>query len=234
MQIIKANWPAPENIHAYTTTRHTWGEPGQDYKSQQARNKLTELLQLNSEPFWLDQIHSNLAVECTDKAINPKADASLTNKVNQVCLVMTADCLPILLCANDGSCVAAIHAGWRGLASGIVESTVTKLRERYGTKDYMAWLGPAIGPLKFEVGNDVYHAFTENDAPACDHFTPYKSDKWLANLYGLARMRLQRLNINDIYGGDFCTHTDNDNFFSYRRDGAKTGRMATLVWIGNS
>ncbi len=138
---------------------------------------------------------------------------------------MTADCLPILLCDRAGTQVAAVHAGWRGLAGGVVEAAVTAM----DAPDLMAWMGPAIGPQAFEVGADVLQAFTEGLGGCRDEFTPSGEGRWLADLYRLARAVLSRVGVDDIYGGDYCTYSDSERFFSYRRDG-QTGRMATLIW----
>jgi YfiH family protein len=234
MNIITPDWPAPAEIRAFTTTRPYWGKNigNVDAILQQESARLTALMALPSEPVWLNQTHSDIAV-CANTHTDPyqAADASYTDKPNQICVVLTADCLPILLCNAKANRVAAIHAGWRGLANGVVENTVQALKSGQNDSDWLAWLGPAIGPEKFEVGADVYHAFTEQDAESKRCFVPGAPEKWLANLYDLATLRLQKLGITHIYGGEYCTHSDPDLFFSWRRDRLKTGRMASLIWI---
>nr|WP_232470538.1 peptidoglycan editing factor PgeF [Methylococcus sp. BF19-07] len=188
------------------------------------RALLRRNLGLPAEPAWLRQVHGNAAVEAGREA-EPEADASYTWNVGVVCAVMTADCLPVLLCTRDGAGVAAVHAGWRGLAGGVIEQAVAAL----GASDLLAWLGPAIGPEAFEVGDEVRAAFLAQDAESDAAFRPGDNGRWLADIYRLARLRLRRLGIRDVHGGGWCTYGDESRFFSYRRDGV-TGRMATLVW----
>lgn len=229
MNFISADWPAPENIKAYTTTRNSWGWENQPKKDAAATQQLCRLLQLPSEPIWLTQTHTAIAVEASADNKDINADASYTAMPHHVCVILTADCLPLLICNKQGTQIAAIHAGWRGLLHGIIENTINKLEQPH--RDLLVWLGPAIGPQKFEVGADVYHAFTQQNAHAAAAFQPIKQDKWLANLYALAKIRLQQLGVTQIYGGQYCTHTQSDLFYSYRRDGGKTGRMASVIWI---
>lgn len=237
MKFIEASWPAPKNIKAYTTLKSGWGErhPYQDtyvgfYTSNpEESTKLQTLLQLPTEPIWVKQTHSMIALEATPDNKEKEADATFSNQPEQVCAILTADCLPVLICNTKGTQVAAIHAGWRGLAGGIIESTVNQLKQP--ATELMAWLGPAIGPTKFEVGQDVYNAFTLKHPEAVRAFKPHTDGKWLANLYELAKIRLNLLGISQIYGGDYCTYTQDDLFFSYRRDQGKTGRMVSLIWI---
>ena len=141
---------------------------------------------------------------------------------------MTADCLPLLITDKDGSCVAAIHAGWRGLCDGIIEETVKKLS--VAPESLLVWLGPAIGPDVYEIGKEVYDAFIKGDIEAKESFTSVSEQHWLFDIYRLARLRLTRLGVKQIYGGDHCTLTEKENFFSYRRDDI-TGRMASMIWI---
>jgi YfiH family protein len=157
-----------------------------------------------------------------------RADAAVAATPGHVCAVLTADCLPLLLCDTGGSVVGAVHAGWRGLAAGVVESAVAAMALP-GTR-LMAWLGPAIGPAVYEVGSEMMAAFTVSDPGAAGAFTPKGGGKWLCDLYGLARRRLAALGVTRVYGGDFCTYSNRNRFYSYRRDGA-TGRMASLIWI---
>lgn len=225
---IQPDWPAPVHIKAYTTLRGAWGEG--DYKSTTLRAALVPLLQLPSDPIWLDQIHTNIAVEAKPEFLNHQADASYTTMPNRVCVINTADCLPIFITNQQGTEIAAIHAGWRSLASGIIENTLNALSSPH--QELMVWLGPAIGPHKFEVGIDVYEAFTRVHPEAAQAFTPHLNDKWFANLYMLAKMRLQQMKITEIYGGNYCTYTQADLFHSYRRDKAHAcGRMANVIWI---
>lgn len=241
MKFIEPRWPAPSHIKAFTTTHLGWG--GRKAHHEQTRgyhdtnhpdcqtesSDLKALLAMPSEPIWLTQTHSTIVVEATPQHAEQNADASYTHNANRVCVVLTADCLPLLICNRSGTTVAAIHAGWRGLAGGIIENTIEKLA--LPGSELLVWLGPAIGPQKFEVGRDVYDAFTSQDETAKLAFIPGASDKWLANLYMLATQRLNQLGVTAIYGGDYCTHTQSDLFFSYRRDQGKTGRMASTIWI---
>ncbi len=188
------------------------------------RRLLKTELNLPVSPFWLEQIHSNTIVEVSTDLILPKADASFTTQKNVVCVVMTADCLPVLLCSKNGEKIAAVHAGWRGLESGIISKTVAALK----TTDLSVWLGAAIGANCFEVGDDVRNAFLKKSA---DYSTAFKQhgSQWLCDIYQMARIELLHLEITDVFGGEFCTVTDSAHFYSYRRD-KKTGRMATLIW----
>ena len=227
MKCISPNWPAPANIKAFTTTRQSIGDI--DLKHPKERQSLTRLFALPEEPIWINQVHSAIAIEALPENQDKTADALFTNKPNHLCAVLTADCLPILICNRQGTHIAAIHAGWRGLANGIVEQTLEQLP--IAGQDLLVWLGPAIGPGKFEVGSDVLEAFTHHDPEASRAFAPQPGAKWLADLYQLARLRLHKYGINEIYGGNFCTHSQSDLFFSYRRDQGKTGRMASIIWV---
>ncbi len=182
---------------------------------------------LPNEPLWLNQVHGVAVVAVESATQGVSADASVARTPGAVCAVMTADCLPLLLAAEDGSAVAAAHAGWRGLADGVIEATVAAL-ELPGDR-LVAWLGPAIGPDAFEVGDEVRAAFCRCDARAASAFHPQGSGKWLCDLYTLARQRLGALGVERVFGGKFCTHRDARRFYSYRRDGP-TGRMVTLIW----
>lgn len=226
---LTPDWPAPANIKAFTTTRHSWGEPGSRVWMPEAIDKLVSVLQLPSTPVWLKQHHSTTVLEATDSQRGADADASFTRQARQICMVETADCVPVLICNRQGSYVAAIHAGWRGLANGIIEATLSS--SALPAEDLLLWLGPAIGPSKFEVGRDVYEAFVSKHAEAALAFVPKGQDKWLANLYELARLRLRLLGVTAVYGGEYCTHSQGELFYSYRRDGSSTGRMASVVWI---
>ena len=234
---IKAEWPAPDFIKAGTTLR-TGGVSQPPYDSfnlathvgddVNAVMKNRGLLRLPAEPQWLEQVHSTEAVLLPSNVMTPTADASYTFSKNMVCVVMTADCLPLLITDKQGSCVAAIHAGWRGLYNGIIETTINKLPVKAG--ELLVWLGPAIGPDVYEVGIEVYDAFTSENADTRQAFVPVSDGHWMFNIYQVARLRLQQLGVQYIYGGDHCTFTEKEKFYSYRRDDV-TGRMASLIWI---
>ncbi len=235
---ITANWPAPANIHGYTTLRAGGVSLGgfsglnpadhvQDNLQHVLANRqrIKRMLHLPAEPLWLRQTHS-VHVVCADQVIGcPEADASYSDKKNTVCCVLTADCLPVLLCDRQGSMIAAIHGGWRGLLNGIIENTLAKMP----ASEIMAWLGPAIGAQCFEVGDDVRSAFINKSGQFTSAFKIQRDGKYLADIYLIARILLNNAGVNQIYGGHFCTVTDKEHFFSYRRDG-QTGRMATLIW----
>lgn len=232
------DWPAPATIHAATTLRYGGVSLGA-YQSlnpalhvgdnadkvRQNRQLINEMLQLPAEPVWLEQIHSNRLVKAETGAPLQQADASYTRGSGVVCAVLTADCLPLLVCDDDGSQVAAIHAGWRGLLAGIIGNTVTAMQGR----NLMVWLGPAIGPECFEVGSEVRDAFLAKSEAYAAAFSEQGNGKWLADIYQLARVDLATLGIVNVYGGHFCTVTEHERFYSYRRD-KDTGRMATLIW----
>lgn len=247
--IILPQWDAPDTIKSLLTTRQGGcsnapfysfnlaehvGDNSRDVKEN--RLKLAEFLP--SEAFWLNQVHSNTIVDAGVAEIGTDADGSYSTRSKVVCVVMSADCLPVLICNRQGTGVAAIHAGWRGLVNGIVEQGVKKLLDasQCRPEDILVWLGPAIGSQKFEVGNEVRQAFLkkspEKDKKSIEQcFSPLKkSNKYLADIVQLARLRLLRQGVKNISGGDYCTYTQEDKFFSYRRDG-KTGRMASLIWI---
>ena len=232
------DWPAPTNIHAATTLR-TGGVSQAPYFSlnpaahvgdtdervRQNRLIIREMLNLPSEPVWLEQIHSNRAVKAAKTAALQQADASYSDEAGVVCAVMTADCLPLLICSTDGMQIAAIHAGWRGLLAGVISNTVFAMQQQ----DLLVWLGPAIGPDCFEVGVEVREAFLEKSAAYSDAFKPQSNGKCLADIYRLARIELSTLGITQVYGGTHCTMTEHERFYSYRRD-SQTGRIATLIW----
>ncbi|MDB5796969.1 MAG: hypothetical protein JWP36_871 [Paucimonas sp.] len=193
------------------------------------RRRLRDLLP--SEPCWLEQVHGSTVVDAAIAKGIARADASFSTTPGVVCAILTADCLPVLLADAQARVVGAAHAGWRGLAGGVLENTVQAMREA-GAGELFAWLGPAIGPRNFEVGEDVRAAFIAGDAGAAAAFTarPGQPGKYLADLYALARRRLQACGVNAVSGGDRCTVAEPQCFYSYRRDG-QTGRMATLAWL---
>ncbi len=185
---------------------------------------------LPAEPAWLTQVHGTQVLDAADVADAPQADASFTDRAGIVCAIMTADCLPVLLADVSGNVVAAAHAGWRGLAAGVLAQTVQRMRDA-GAETIQAWLGPAIGPQHFEVGEDVRQVFMQHDMSfaACFVAVSGKPAKYLADIYALARAMLKQHGVTMVTGGDACTVADVTRFYSYRRDGV-TGRMAALIW----
>lgn len=236
--VIKPDWPAPANVHAFSTTRKG-GVSKPPYDSLnlaehvgdvpasviQNRKHLRTNLGLPSEPVWLRQVHGIDVIDAAQVA-SLDADGSLTNRSGVVCAVMTADCLPVLICNRSGTKVAAVHAGWRGLEAGILEQAILQL----GQDEWMAWLGPAIGPDAFEVGDEVRMKFLAHDSAAEQGFKAGRPGHWWMDIYLLARQRLNSVGVAEIYGGEFCTYHDADRFYSYRRDG-DTGRMVSLIWL---
>jgi len=239
---VKPSWPAPKHIRAFTTTRlingistppydafnlsHTVGDQLDHVKAN--REQLQHQWHLPHQPNWLMQVHGNRAVPSQSNDMHREADAMYSHKPNQVCAVLTADCLPILLCNQDGTEVAAIHAGWRGLLAGIIDQTINSLKSKPNT--LMAWFGPAIGPTHFEVDEAIRLAFITKDPQNSSNFKQISADKWLADIYGLANNNLANHEVCQVYGGELCTVADKERFYSYRRD-KNTGRMASLIWI---
>ena len=232
------NWPAPSNVHAIQTTRQggfsdapfhslNLGAHVQDHPITVVKNRQLLDQFVPSEPVWLNQVHGTNVIDAALSSCVQDADASFTTQSNVVCVTMTADCLPVLLCDKQGTAVAAIHAGWRSLCDGVIENTILAMGLK--ADDLLAWLGPAIGPDAFEVGAEVRQAFIEKDTNATLAFKPH-ADKWLANLYLLATQRLNNVGIKAIYGGGDCTYSSPERYFSFRRDGM-TGRMATMIWL---
>ena len=208
---IRADWPAPSNIIAGTTLRDSKFE-------------------LPAKPQWLNQVHGSRVVRAGSSDFDdgkPDADAVIANHGGDICVVRTADCLPVLFCSSDGTEIAAAHAGWRGLASGIIETTIAAMSSLPG--DLIAWFGPAISQGAFEVGSEVRDAFLVSDSIAAGCFVPNERGRWQADLYGLARQRLQKVGVGAVFGGDLCTVTGEERFFSYRRDG-ETGRLLSFVY----
>ena len=241
MELILPDWPAPGNVHACMTTRSAGTSSGSyaglnlgdhtgDDAGAVARNRAQLRQLLPADPCWLKQVHGHAVCRADDPASSRAADAAVARQSRVVCAVLTADCLPVLLCDRAGGVVAAAHAGWRGLAGGVLEATVAAMGVSPG--ELLAWLGAAIGPQAFQVGTEVREAFVA-DLPACaEAFTPDAAPgKWRADIYQLARLRLARAGVGvaDIFGGGLCTVTDAARFYSYRRDGA-TGRMASCIW----
>jgi len=249
---LKVDWPAPDNIKAFCTTRiggvslppfdsfNLANHVGdQSERVIGNRNKLQSDLELNESPMWLEQIHScNLVnidlIDDQEASVTRQkmlqADASFTSKANNICTVMTADCLPLLLCNKQGNWVAAAHAGWRGLADGIVEKTI----ETYtgNSSDLLAWMGPSISQSYFEVGEEVKAEFIQADTTNLGAFKSLDDKKYLCDMYLIARKIFDRYNIQS-FGGNRCSYAESSLFYSYRREG-KTGRMASLIWIDDA
>lgn len=237
---ISAQWPAPAHVHAGTTTRFGGVSVapydslnfalhvGDDSESVATnRQQLKEYLKLPNEPHWLTQIHG--CDVSTDDVMTHEADACMTQIAGRVCVVMTADCLPVLITDRQGSCVAAVHAGWRGLEQKTIVQTIEKMPVK--SQDLLVWLGPAIGANAFEVGEEVRDQFLKQDQSYAEAFAAGKREgKWLLDIYRLARHQLAALNVRGIYGGDRCTYQDVQRFYSFRRNKV-TGRMASLIWI---
>ena len=239
MNWIKPDWPLPPHVHAATTLRSggvsVGGYAGLNPASHvndapehvlTNRQIIREMLDLPSEPVWLQQVHGVQVVKADQVVGVPEADASYTDQGRIVCSVMTADCLPVLFCGDNGEVLAAAHAGWRGLQAGVIKNTLLAMK----CSQISVWLGPAIGPDNFEVGDDVLNAFVTQIPKAENAFNAKSPDKWLANIYQLARLQLAELGIDQVFGGEYCTVADPQRFYSYRRDGAATGRMASLIW----
>lgn len=244
MELITPDWPAPANIKAFATTRDGGVSQGKysslnlgDHVADDPSNVnqncelLTAKLQLPSAPLWLQQQHTNIVVDANEVSATTIADASYANASNKVCIIMTADCLPVLICNQQGTEVAAIHAGWRSLAANIIQKTIAKFKTP--NKQLIAWLGPAISQNNYEVGPEVQQAFTSHHPEDTKAFIPSKKpNHYLACLNSLARNHLNLLNLSNIHGGTHCTYSDATKFFSYRRDN-QTGRQASLIWISH-
>ena len=245
---FEADWPAPHGVHALSTLRgdgragdagggiskapygcfnlgaHVGDDP---VAVAENRRRLKVGAELPGEPVWLSQVHGIGVADLDSPAAPGPADAAIARGPGKVCAILTADCLPVLFATDSGDTVAAAHAGWRGLAAGVIEATVRAMSAPPGS--LMAWLGPAIGPKHFEVGPEVRDAFLAGDAKADEAFEPNSRGRFMADLVMLARRRLQGIGVSRIYGGGNCTFTQAERYFSHRRDGI-TGRQATLIW----
>jgi YfiH family protein len=243
--LIIPDWPAPAKVRAFQTTRLggvsaapfaslNLGDHVGDAPRVVARNRMLLNTLLPSEPVWLEQVHGTMVANADLAGCRTVADAAVARR--GVCVVMTADCLPVLLCDQAGTVVGAAHAGWKGLAAGVIEATVREMGVE--PSELMAWLGPAISQRAFEVGAEVRDEFVAADPVAADAFIPSplqgegrgESSKYLADIYALARLRLSAMGITQIYGGDRCTYSEPEQFFSYRRNGV-TGRQGTFIWV---
>jgi YfiH family protein len=252
MDYIIPDWPAPEHVRALFTTRSggvsentggayaslNLGMHVNDNPDHVLANRRLLRQHLPNEPQWLEQVHGVDHIRVEQVVAGPlRADAALSRSPDAVCAVMVADCLPVYLCDSAGTAVGIVHAGWRGLSAGIVEKSVAGMRIE--PERMMAWLGPAIGPAHFEVGDEVRAIFVDHDPHAAIAFKPASTTaepesgpktKWYADIFQLAHLRLLAAGVNRIYGGGVCTYSDPTRFFSYRRDGV-TGRMAALIWL---
>jgi polyphenol oxidase len=217
MELIRPDWPVPSNVRAIVTTRPfgdmAEGSPG--------RARLRA--HLPAEPKWLRQVHGNEVIDADSAGDEPQADAAVGRRRGTVCAVLIADCMPVILADANGGVVGVAHAGWRGLSDGVIEATVRAM----GSRALIAWLGPAIGPRVYEVGEEVRAAFLPEEQSA---FVATRPGHWLLDLYAVARRRLGASGVKRVYGGGFCTYSEPERFFSYRRERA-TGRMAALVWL---
>lgn len=242
---IQADWSAPRHVHAYTSLR-TEGCSHAAYESfnlaqhvgdvsddvEKNRDLLQKTLHLPVQPYWLQQTHSTLVV-CADdsRVVLPNADASFARQAKRVCAVLSADCLPLLLCDRQGSVVAAVHAGWKGLLNGVIENTLAAMR--VPADQLWVWLGPAISQSAYPVGEEMRDQFIAAHAEAIHGFKRGETGQWHADLYALARQRLQCQGVlpTAISGGTYCTYTDTVRFYSARRDSIQTGRMVSLIWF---
>jgi YfiH family protein len=238
---IIPDWPAPEHVRAYSTTREGGVSQGawaslnlathvKDDPNHVAENRrrLSETLVIPNEPYWLEQVHGT-EVARPELKTTQCADAAFAQQLATPCVVMTADCLPVLFCDERGTAVAAAHAGWRGLAAGVLEQTLKCFDE---PSKVMAWMGPAIGPKHFEVGDEVREVFVQQHPQAESAFIESRPGHWMADIFQLARQRLLSAGVSHIFGGGICTYADADHFYSFRRESV-TGRMASLIWLSD-
>jgi YfiH family protein len=235
---IVPQWAAPARVRSLMTTRNggvsvapyaslNLGTRVGDDPAAVAENRARVRRELPADPRWLKQVHGVTVVDAGHALADEEADAAVTHAPGVVCTIQVADCMPVLFCDRAGSCVGAAHAGWRGLSGGVLERTIAAMDAPPG--ELMAWLGPAIGPRAFEVGPDVLEAFADID-PRREAFTPLRQGKWLGDLFLLARRRLAAAGVTSIHGGDLCTLSDPQRFFSHRRDRV-SGRQAAFIWL---
>lgn len=231
--MIKAQWPAPKHVQAWTTTIEDGSfQASEHYPKNQINQhiiKLKENLGISSHISWLNQVHQNRCVQLPCETKNPEADACFTRKNNTLCVIRTADCLPLLITNTTGTIVAAIHAGWRGLLGGVINQCLRALNLEYST--LIVWLGPAIGPSALELNQQIYQDFIHKQPKFQQGFSITPEKKYFANLYQLAKVVLTSIGITQIYGGDYCTYHENQRFYSYRRQKEYAGRMASLIWL---
>ena len=256
--VLQAQWPVPAKVHAFTTLRHGAGgsrapfdtfnlgnrlaADGDDPATvDRNRAELVDRFELPSAPHWLRQVHGTQVLrflasspaKAEGGVEEPVADAAVTSDAGVVLAILTADCLPVVFAAQDGSEIGAAHAGWRGLAGGVLENTVAAMRTP--AAQLTAWLGPAAGPQAYEIGEEVFTAFVEQDAQAASAFVATRAGHWRVDLYALARRRLAAIGIEHVQGGALCTISDPQRFFSHRRStsegSGRTGRMATVAWL---
>jgi YfiH family protein len=238
---IIPDWPAPEHVRAYSSTREggvgqgAWASLNlathvQDDLKHVAENRrrLSEALAIPNEPYWLEQVHGTEVVR-PELNTTHCADAAFTQQSDTPCVVMTADCLPVLFCDEQGTAVAAAHAGWRGLAAGVLEQTLKCFEDQ---SMVMAWMGPAIGPKHFEVGDEVREVFVQQHSQTESAFVESRPGHWMADIFQLAQQRLSAAGVSQIFGGGICTYADADHFYSFRRESI-TGRMASLIWLSD-
>lgn len=239
--MIIADWPAAPRVRAVTTLR-TGGVSARPFDTLNLgdhvgddpeavgtnRLRLRDHLALPAEPRWLSQVHGTQVVDAAKATVGVRADGSFTHQTGVVCAVLTADCLPVFLCDRAATGVAVVHAGWRGLAAGVIEQGLAAMD--IPGREVLAWLGPAIGPQAFEVGDEVRQAFVAQHPAADSAFRKNPEGRFFADIYALARLRLAAAGVTSVHGGGFCTHHDRERFFSYRREG-QTGRMASLIWL---
>ncbi|MGI9335674.1 MAG: peptidoglycan editing factor PgeF [Gammaproteobacteria bacterium] len=238
-QLIAADWPAPQRVQAFAATRHggtsrgphdslnfSYGVGDEPDLVTRNRRALADTLGVEREVEWLEQVHGARVYRMGRETKPETADAAWSDRAGELCVVTTADCLPVVLCNDGGTEIAAAHAGWRGLAAGVLEAAIAAFATP--APNLLAWMGPAIGAKVYEVGDEVRAAFVDGDAGAAQCFVPSPAGRWLADLYALARRRLGAAGVERVYGGEFCTYTEEDRFFSYRR--AKvSGRMASGI-----
>ena len=236
---IVPDWPSAPRVGALVTTRTGGVSRGSfatlnlgtrvgDDPAAVEHNREILRSRLPADPVWLQQVHGTDVVDAESAGALPRADGAVARTRHFVCAVLTADCVPVLLADRDGAAVGVAHAGWRGLASGVIEATLARMA--VPAKDVIAWLGPGIGPRAYEVGRDVYDAFMVRDPGAAAAFEPHRDGTFRADLFALARRRLDAAGVGASFGGGLCTYTDAARFYSYRREKA-TGRFASVIWI---